>query len=282
MDLLALSQREFGHIILQDITLICVIGVILAGLIHGWLRQASPSQQWNQIGKVSTVGLGPADIAGCLLVTSIYWIPIILPYQDTSSNEITTSGVIQMQAIFAFMAGAVFLIYHQRSLLPEALGLRPKRPALVLLWATLGFILIRVIFMGLQELELEKWLSDRLGEPELQRIVSELMSTQNNQKRVTMIIAACVFAPIIEEVIFRGYLYPVIKRYTEPVIAAIFTGVIFGAIHGQIWAVIPLSIFGILLALLYEKSGSIWTCILCHAMFNSFNVYCMLTIGDQL
>ena len=56
MHLLALSQAEFGHIILQDIALICVIGIVLAGLIHGWLRKASPSLQWNQIGKVSTVG----------------------------------------------------------------------------------------------------------------------------------------------------------------------------------------------------------------------------------
>ena len=69
---------------------------------------------------------------------------------------------------------------------------------------------------------------------------------------------------------------------TEPVVAAIFTGVIFGAIHGQIWAVIPLSLFGILLAILYEKSGSIWACILCHGLFNTINVFFMLTMGDQL
>ncbi|MFC4996133.1 CPBP family intramembrane glutamic endopeptidase [Rubritalea tangerina] len=49
-------------------------------------------------------------------------------------------------------------------------------------------------------------------------------------------------------------------------------GILFGAIHGQIWALIPLSIFGILLAILYEKSGSIWAPILCHAMFNSINI----------
>jgi uncharacterized protein len=282
MNLLALSQGEFGHFILQDIALICVIGVVLAGLIHGWLRKASPDLQWNQIGKVSTIGLGPADIVGCLLVTLPFTLSLIAPYIDPSGVDLTPSMLIANFAILSLMAGIVLLIYRQRGLLPDALGLHPKHPVQVITWTVAAYIVFFILSIVLEQLGLEHWLSARLGEQQNQQIVNEMMATQENQKRFIMLLGACVIAPIAEEIVFRGYLYPVVKRFTEPVIAAIFTGVIFGAIHGQIWAVIPLSLFGILLAVLYEKSGSIWACILCHGMFNTINVFFMLTMGDQL
>lgn len=282
MHLLALSQGEYGHIILQDIALICLIGVILAGLIHGWLRKASPNLQWNQIGNVSTTGIGQADIIGCLLVTLPFSLSVIAPYQDPSNIELTPLALIANFAILGLMAGIVFLIYQRRGLLPEALGLHPKHPVQVITWTVVAYIAFFILSIAMSQLGLEYWLSARLGEQQNQHIVNEMMATQESQKRLIMILGACVIAPIAEEVIFRGYLYPVVKRYTEPVVAAIFTGVIFGAIHGQIWAVIPLSLFGILLAVLYEKSGSIWACILCHGMFNTINVFFMLTMGDKL
>jgi hypothetical protein len=282
MNLLALSQGEFGHIILQDIALICVVGVVLAGLIHGWLRKVSPSLQWNQIGKVSTVGLGPADIVGCLLVTLPFSLSLISPYLDPSGIELSPSMLITNFAILSLMAGIVLVIYQQRGLLPDALGLHPKHPVQVITWTVAAYIAFFILSIALEQLGIEHWLSARLGEQQNQQIVDEMMATQENQKRLIMLLGACVIAPIAEEIVFRGYLYPVVKRFTEPVVAAIFTGVIFGAIHGQIWAVIPLSLFGILLAVLYEKSGSIWACILCHGLFNTINVFFMLTMGDQL
>ncbi|MEO1857296.1 MAG: type II CAAX endopeptidase family protein [Rubritalea sp.] len=282
MNLLALSQGEFGHTILQDIALICVIGTLIAGLIHGWLRKASPNLQWHKIGNVSTEALGSADILGCLLVSLPFSLSLISPYQDPSDNDLSSILLIANFAILSLMAGIVLAIFQKRGLLPDALGLHPKHPMQVISWSIAAYIFFFILSIAMSQLGLEEWLSSRLGEQQRQQIVNEMMATQENQKRLIMILGACVIAPIAEEIVFRGYLYPVVKRYTEPVIAAIFTGVIFGAIHGQIWAVIPLSLFGILLAVLYEKSGSIWACILCHAMFNTINVFFMLTMGDQL
>lgn len=282
MNILALSQGEFGHSILQDIGLICLIGIVLAGLIHGWLRQASPSLQWNQIGKVSTLGLGPADIVGCLLVTLPFSLTLLAPYHDPSGASLTPVMIMVNFGILIAMAAIVFALFKQRGLIPEALGLMPKHPAQVITWAVAAYIAFFLINIILIQIGLEQWLGARLGEQQNQHIVNEMMNAQENEKRLMLILGACVIAPFAEEIIFRGYLYPVVKRFTEPVVAAIFTGVIFGAIHGQVWAVIPLSIFGILLAVLYEKSGSIWACILCHGMFNTINVFFMLTMGDQL
>jgi membrane protease YdiL (CAAX protease family) len=53
--------------------------------------------------------------------------------------------------------------------------------------------------------------------------------------------------------------------------AALVSGLIFGALHATtgITAVPPLMVFGVILALLYEKTGSIWPGILLHMLNNS-------------
>jgi membrane protease YdiL (CAAX protease family) len=53
--------------------------------------------------------------------------------------------------------------------------------------------------------------------------------------------------------------------------AALVSGVVFGALHALtgVSAVPPLIVFGLILALLYEKTGSIVPCILLHMLNNS-------------
>lgn len=278
---LALSQAEYGHAILQDIGMICVVALVLAGVLHAFLRKSMPGLQWNTLGKVSTAGLSSADILGCLFVTAPYSLSLIMPYKAPSGPMDTLSLCVNF-AVMLMIAGAVLFMFKQRNLLPHGMGLKPKHPVQVVSW-TVGFYLFFVLLvMLLDRIGLKEWLVARLGEEQQQEIVNEMINADDLGRKVVLILGACVIAPVAEEIIFRGYLYPVVKRYTEPVVAALFTGVVFGAIHGNAWAVILLSLFGVLLAVLYEKSGSLWACILCHAMFNGINTVFMLTQGDKL
>ena len=277
---LALSQAEYGHAILQDIGLICLVAVVLAGVLHAFLRRSAAELQWSQVGNVSIAGFVPADIVACLFVTLPFSATLLVPYAEPS-GKMTPLTLALSFSILLMMAGVVLFIFKQRDMLPEALGLRPKHPAQVFSWAVGFYVLFILVLMGLNGIGLEAWLSERLGEQQNQAVVNEMVNAVDFRKKLILIIGACVVAPIAEEIVFRGYLYPVVKRFTEPVVAALFTGIIFGAIHGNIWAMIPLSIFGVLLAALYEKSGSIWACILCHAMFNGINTVFMLTkVGE--
>lgn len=278
---LALSQAEYGHAILQDIGLICVVAVLLAGALHAFVRRSATGLEWNQIGKVSTAGIVPLDIFASVLLTLPFALKILLPLQEPVS-DVSAFLIAQSFAILSLMAVAVCYIFKVRGMLPEALGLRPKHPFQVVAWAIGAYILMFLMLIGLSQLGLEDWLAQRLGEKQNQDVVDELINAEHVQKQLVLILGACVIAPVVEEIVFRGYLYPVVKRFTDPIVAALFTGIIFGAIHGEVWAVIPLSLFGVLLAVLYEKSGSIWACILCHALFNSVNVFFMLNPADKL
>jgi membrane protease YdiL (CAAX protease family) len=79
-----------------------------------------------------------------------------------------------------------------------------------------------------------------------------------------------IAAPISEEVCFRGFLFGGLRERMPMVAAALVSGLIFGALHAisGISAVPPLVVFGLILALLYEKTGSILPGILLHMLNN--------------
>ena len=85
-------------------------------------------------------------------------------------------------------------------------------------------------------------------------------------------LAGVIGAPIAEEIIFRGYLYPVAKKYTSQWFAVLFTGVLFGVVHLNLMGLPQLALIGILLAILYEVTGSLWVPIICHMAFNGMSM----------
>ncbi len=86
--------------------------------------------------------------------------------------------------------------------------------------------------------------------------------------QVALIVIA---APISEEVCFRGMLFGGLRTKLPRIAAALLSGLIFGGLHALtgVSAVPPLIAFGFILALLYEKTGSIVPGILLHMLNNS-------------
>ncbi len=78
-----------------------------------------------------------------------------------------------------------------------------------------------------------------------------------------------VGAPVVEEVLFRGFLYGVQRRWLPVVPAAILNGLIFGAVHGTVIKFVVISALGILLCLLRERSGSLAAPIAAHLVNNA-------------
>lgn len=97
---------------------------------------------------------------------------------------------------------------------------------------------------------------------------------------IIFLAAACIIgAPIIEEIVFRGTFYPALKRVLPRGYAIIFTGLIFGIIHGSLSAVLPLTAFGCLLCVFRDRFG-LATCICLHAAFN-FHTFFWLIVAPK-
>ena len=85
-------------------------------------------------------------------------------------------------------------------------------------------------------------------------------------------VLVCVVAPIAEELFFRGFCFTALRRWIGVAGGAIATGVIFGLIHAgsaDVVFLVPLGVFGMLLCLLYHRTGSLLPCMVLHALNNS-------------
>ena len=92
--------------------------------------------------------------------------------------------------------------------------------------------------------------------------------------RTPMLIAYSVFfaivmGPILEEVFFRGFCYPVFKAKWGTKWAMIITSAFFALIHANTFAFVPIFVLGMGLAYLYEKRGSLAAPIVLHVVHNA-------------
>lgn len=86
---------------------------------------------------------------------------------------------------------------------------------------------------------------------------------------IGMVLAGAVFfAPVAEEAFFRGLLYRVLRDRWRPTTAMVISGVLFGAAHLNPGLLLPLSLGGVLLAFVYERTGSLIASGVGHAFLN--------------
>ena len=116
------------------------------------------------------------------------------------------------------------------------------------------------------------YLEQLFGEIETQAPVKSLQEEESMLNKLYLIAAAVIVAPLFEELVFRGYFYGILKKYTDPMFSAFITGGIFAVIHVNIPSILPLWFFGIFLALAYEASRSLWVPIGIHALFNATTI----------
>ena len=164
----------------------------------------------------------------------------------------------------------------------EALGLK-KHSLKVLLYApAAGYLLVLAIHFLLDKAGLFQWIEHATNAPAEQSIVSVLRHSSDIPLITVICFSAAIAAPLVEELIFRGYLYPIMKKYTGVWFALITTSLLFGIIHVSLVPFIPLAIFGAVLVLLYEYTGSIWTPIIAHCIFNTATLINILYPGILL
>jgi membrane protease YdiL (CAAX protease family) len=97
---------------------------------------------------------------------------------------------------------------------------------------------------------------------------------QDRRTAILLMLSSILLAPVVEETIFRGYLYPVIARRFGMAASVIATGTLFGALHAaQLWGgwgQIALLIFvGIVFTYARAVSRTVVASYLLHVSYNS-------------
>jgi membrane protease YdiL (CAAX protease family) len=113
-------------------------------------------------------------------------------------------------------------------------------------------------------------------DPQIQHAVNIFNLTEVWSDRVVLGLVALVLAPVAEEIMFRGIMYPALKGFGMPRFAFWSTALVFSLIHFNAATFLSLLAFACLLNILYEKTGNLMTCIVAHTSFNAINLGMML------
>lgn len=82
------------------------------------------------------------------------------------------------------------------------------------------------------------------------------------------IFLGCFLGPAAEELFFRGFLYPAVRKKWGMGIATLLVAAGFAFIHESSFAFLPIFFLGAVLCWLYEKRGNVVSCISLHVLHN--------------
>ncbi len=102
----------------------------------------------------------------------------------------------------------------------------------------------------------------------------------SNPDKIIIFITLVVLAPIVEELIFRGFLYGQLRSRISALPAIIIVSVLFGVMHGQ-WNVgIVVGIMSVFMCIARELTGTIYAGIFLHMIRNGISCY-LLFMGPM-
>jgi membrane protease YdiL (CAAX protease family) len=207
-------------------------------------------------GKAAAIWLG---VCGFLIASAFYLAS--LETEDDSEalydGGLAVAGVIQYAIIVLIAVGIARLFPNPMN----ALGLRRFRAR----WVWISFVVVLVtLAVGIA-------LEPVLHGGEEQGLAPDEWQPEHATAFVVNSAMIVLVAPFVEELFFRGIGVRALTVFGT-VAAIVLSGIVFGAVHGVLGALPPLALFGIGLAWIRVRSGSIWPGFIAHAAYNGIGV----------
>ena len=183
-------------------------------------------------------------------VTSSH-VPAGLEIADTAVQDV---GFVVAAVFFAQLGG--------RRVSAAQFGLRSTR-----LWRSVRLVAATVIVF----LTFSASWSAVFNAPK-EKLLEQLGTGESVALLLLSAVLTCALAPVCEELLFRGFIFPALRNWRGPGLAAVITGILFGGIHaGSAPAIdlVPLAVLGVALCALYQSTGSIYPCFVAHSLNNS-------------
>lgn len=245
--------------------------LVLAGiLIYTWLGGKVFSRQG---GRLENAPFTPVDLFVALALMTFFLLTALNQwFSPPSDREITAEGIVVVAAIAVTIALGLMLLLYFRGLRPlHLLGI--AGPA-SWWWQTplLAFGLLLAAYpliipaAALNNVFLE-------GDAPDQEILGFFRDAASNWDVVAVVVMAVVVAPIVEEILFRGYFYRVLKQSCGAIPSLVLTSAVFSFVHVHPPAVLSLFVLACCLVIAYEVTGSLWTPILMHVFFNATTLW---------
>lgn len=195
-----------------------------------------------------------------------------LPDAGAIILEVVVGAVLFGAVIFAVLVS----LYARRIDWKECFGVRVVGPLGVAGRAVLLLLLALPLIAGAL-MASHLWVDN--GGVDEQEIVRFFAGSKATGAKWAVAFSVLVLAPVQEEFIFRGYIYPVLKRYGGPFLGLVVNAALFAGIHLHAPSFAGLFVLAACLTLAYEWTGSLLVPMAMHALFNSITVVNLLGRG---
>jgi CAAX protease family protein len=226
----------------------------------GWAEAEAVREE----GIAARVTWGPREailgLLGALVAGLLLGIPALIIDNPPPNGSLSTGAnvALQLATVIGFVGASLYVAARDGAPLAQALrrlGVRPFRLSAIgwMILAAVTYLLLAALYAALA------------GTPKQDDIASSFGPVW------VQVFVIVICAATSEELCFRGMLFGGLRSRLPAIGAALISGAIFGGLHAitGITAVPPLFIFGTILALLYERTGSIIPGVLLHALNNS-------------
>ncbi len=203
-----------------------------------------------------------------LALIGVNWVFGVM-FQGVAVSDIKFFMAAATVQAFAVIGLVVYFVRSRYRLSWEYLGLTSV-PVPRVLAAGLGGGLLLFISVSLMSLLLN-WLIPQPVEP--QPYVEIFLSAQSWGQILGVVLIGSLIAPLSEEIYFRGFLYPYLRERLGVDFGLWVSAIIFGALHLDLIRFVPLTLGGFGLALIYQRTGSLWASIIAHGVWNGIMTF---------
>ena len=260
-----------------------LLGAIVGLVLYGALADRTI---FEDRGKVRSEPFAAVDIPVALFLVLLFAGLVGLAARTPTREahlpnaENMIAGLIFNEVIFVALALGPLAVMKGRGVrLREAFGLG-RSGVLVVVLGACGLLVLAFPLIT-EALELSRVLLAGAGyrNTDPQDAVRFLSDSPSLAARVSVGVQAVFLAPVQEEIIFRGFLYGVARRYLGPAAGIVLVSLLFAAIHLHAPSFLGLFVLAVCLTLAYEWSGSLLVPMTMHAMFNALTVVNLLLGG---
>jgi len=211
-----------------------------------------------------------ALLAAAILDNLLFWALSQLGALQVFSANTTTvlEGIVLYAIMLGILVGVPWMV----------LKFKPNRQLLgidrLLRWIDIGMALSGLVLYFIVA-GIVMWLvSLYIPQVDIAQAQDTGISMPFGFERIFVFLLFVVIGPIMEELLFRGYLYGVLRKNgVSFVLTTLVVSILFGAAHGQ-WNVgINVAILSVMMCIGREVTGSIWPGILIHMMKNGIAFY---------
>lgn len=190
----------------------------------------------------------------------------VSPDEDTSGALLAAVVTLLLEV---WIGGVVWLVARRRGLSGVDLGMEPPRSWLWVGYAVAGAY-ASLIAYGVAVMVAERVTGADLG---VLREGNGIPDTPANTTVVWFILGVSVMAvaPLSEELFFRGFLFRAIHGRLGLAAGLLISALAFSLFHLNLGVVVPFLAIGLIFAWAYHATGSIWTPIAAHTIFNSIS-----------